>query len=214
MKLLSVALARTLWFLDVNELNPGGKDIFVHLIPALLDDYKFKIHPKPGEDFSQGMKFMQGEFVKDDGTVITVHVTLFTDGIAADTYSSTEDSDDFLNTALGNLPDLGFAYDPTMVRRKVHMSQLHVMCSKPLSALNPKLDELAFKISSGIGGASEFGFAAIEFWPDQTKAYKPVNFSFQRRIGDSFSDSRYWSQAPLSTAQHLELLEELEEILS
>src|SRR5882724_7314319 len=96
MKLLSVGLARALWFIDINELNPGGKDIYTHLFPSFVEDYKFKTFPKQGDNLSDGMKFTLGEWVKDDGTVLTVNVTVFSDGIAADTFSSTKDSEDLL----------------------------------------------------------------------------------------------------------------------
>jgi hypothetical protein len=152
--------------------------------------------------------------VKEDGTVIAVRLTIYSDGIAADTFSSTTDSEEFLTAALENLPEIGFAYDPAMVRRRAYLSQLNVMCSKPLSALNPKLNDFGARLSSSIEGNLEFAFAGIEFWPDQTKVFKPSTFSFQRRIGDPFSDSRYWSQAPVPTGRHLELLQELEAILS
>jgi hypothetical protein len=56
--------------------------------------------------------------------------------------------------------------------------------------------------------------AAIELWPDQAQALKPANFSFQRKIGEPSSSDRYWSQAAVPTDRHLELLEELEAILS
>ncbi len=214
MKLLSVALARSLWFVDVSELNPGGKDIFAHLLPALVDDYRFKVFPTEGEDFSQGIKLQQGEFVKEDGTVLSLNVTIFQDGIAADTYASTEDSDDFLEEAFQGLSDLGFVYDPGMIRRKAYLSHVNVTCAKPLSLLNPKLDDLAIQISSALGGSPAFGFAAIEFWPDQTQVYKPSTFSFQKRVGDHFEDNRYWSQAPLPTNEHLKLLDDLETMLN
>ena len=212
MKLLSVGLARAMSFLDMNELNPGGKDVFTHLLPALLDDYKFKTYPKPGDDLSQGMKLMNGEFVKEDGTVLAINITIFSDGIAADTFSSTKDSEDFLETALGDLPELGFAYDPEMVRRKTYLSQVNVKCSRPLRVLNPRLADFASRVSSAVGG-TVFDVSAIELWPDQTLAYKPANFSFQRKIGDPHDSNRYWSQAALPTDKHLELLEEFEALL-
>lgn len=214
MKLMSVSLARSTWIFDVNDLNPGGKDIFTHLFPSLVEDYKFKTHPKPGEDASNGLKFTQGEFVKDDGTVIIVNLTIWKDGVAADTFSSTSDSDEFLETVSRDLPQLGFTFDPGMINTKLYLSQLQVRCDRPISALNPKLSDLAAKITSAVGGETTFGFSGIEFWPDQTKLLKPAAFSFQRRIGDPFSANRYWSQAALSTNKHLELLEELEAILS
>jgi len=212
-KLLSVALARAIWFMDVNELNPGGKDIFAHLFPVLLEEYKFKTFPRPGEDFKDGMKLTGGEFIKDDGTVIALNVTIYTDGIAADTYSSTMDSEAFLSEALDDLHGLGFAFASDMVRRKGYVSQINVRCSRPLRALNPRLSEFANRISTAVGGTS-FNMAAIELWPDQSLVNKPANFSFQKKIGDPPDSDRYWSQAGVQTETHLALLEEFEAILS
>lgn len=212
MKLLSVGLARALWFMDVNELNPGGKDVFTHLFPAMLEDYKFRTSPTPADDPGQGLKFLQGEYLKQDGTVILVNVTVFNDGIAADTFSSTTDSEDFLSEALSSLPEVGFAYEPEMVRRKAYVSQLNVKCSKPLHTLNPKLVEFATKVSSAVG--TRFDMAAIELWPDQSLALKPANFSFQRKSGEPAESERYWSQAALPTDKHLELLRDLEALLA
>jgi len=213
MKLLSVALARALWFVDVNELNPGGRDVYAHLFPALVEEYKFKSYPKPGDDLTQGMKFTNGEFVKEDGTVLAVNCTVYTDGLAVDTYSSTDDSEELLKEFLTDLPDLGFAYNPDMIRRKSYVSYVNVKSSRSLHALNPKLAEFAKRLSAEIGG-TVFDLSAIEFWPDQTLVVKPVNFSFQRKLGDPHDSDRYWSQAALPTAKHLELLEEFEAILS
>jgi hypothetical protein len=213
MKLLSVGLARALWFLDTNELNPGGKDTFTHLFPSLLEDYKFRTYPKQGDDLSEGLKFTLGEWVRDDGTVLPLNVTIFKDGIAADTWSSTKDSEEFLEAVLAELPELGFAYDPEMVRRKAYLSQLNVKCSKQLHALNPGLIEFAGRVSSAVGGTA-FDMVAMELWPDQTQALKPANFSFQRKIGEPLNSDRYWSQAAVPTDKHLELLEYLETLLS
>jgi hypothetical protein len=211
MKLLSVALARTFWVFDPNELNPGGKDFFTHLFPSLIEDYKFKIYPKPGDDFAQGMKFVGGEFVKDDGSVLVVNATLFSDGISAETYSSTRDSEEFLGIALRELPDLGFAYDPEIVRRKMYLSQVNVKCAGTLHTLSAGLIDFAHRLSMAQG--TKFELDAIELWPDQTQANKPANFSFQRKIGEPPGSDRYWSQAAVQTETHLELLGELEAIL-
>jgi hypothetical protein len=213
MKILSVGLARALWFVDINELNPAGKDIFTHLFPSLLERYKFKTLPKQGDDLAEGMKFSLGEWVKADGTVLPLNITIFKDGIAADTRSSTNDSEQVLETALGQLPELGFAYDPEMIRRKAYLSQLNVKCSKQLHTLNPGLIEFARQVSVAVGGI-KFDMAAIELWPDQGQTLRPANFSFQRKIGECLDGDRYWSQAAVPTEKHIALLEQMEMLLS
>jgi hypothetical protein len=213
MKLLSVGLARVMLSFDTNELNPGGKDVFRHLIPAIAAACNFKTYPKPGEDFSQGLKFLNGEFIKDDETTLQVNCTVFKDGIAADTFSNTNDSQEFLNAILRTLPAHGFFYSPEMVRRTFYNSQLNVRCDKLLNALNPRLGDFSERLSAAIGG-TVFNFSAIEFWPDQSQVLKPVNFSFQQKLDDPLGSGRYWSQAALPTDRHLQFLNEFEALLS
>ena len=213
MKLLSVGLARAFWFLDVNELNPGGRDLFSHLFPSLVQEYKFKSYPTPNQGFADGMKFTGGEFEKEDGTVIALNVTIYNNGISADTFSSTNDSEEFLQRALLVLPQLGFAFENEMVRRKDYNSQVTVKFGSRLKHLDKKLAEFAKVLSSASGG-TEFDVSGIEFWPDQTLLNKPVNFSFQRKSGDPADSDRYWSQAGVPTNTHLKLLEKLEAILA
>jgi hypothetical protein len=213
MKLLSVGLAKAFWYMDVNELNPNGLDLFTHLFPSFVEDYKFKGYPVAGQDFKDGMKFTSGEFVKEDDTVIGLNVTVYTNGVTADTFSSTKDSEDFLREALDGLPQLGFAFDEEMIQRRAYNSQLTVKFSGRLEHLNPRLLEFANILSAASGGIT-FNASAIEFWSDQTILNKPVNFSFQRKSGDPSNGDRYWSQAGVPTDVHLKLLEELEAILS
>jgi hypothetical protein len=198
--------------MDISELNPGGKDIFSEVVPTWVEDYKFQTYPKPGGDFKEGMKFTNGLYINARGDTLPVALTIWKDGIAADTFSSTNDSDRFLVEALGMLREFGFAYDPEMVTRKGYLSQLTVRCSKDLNVLNPKLANFASALSSVSQTPCEF--AVIEFWPDQMQLFKPANFSFQKKMGEPLSGDRYWSQSGTPTDKHLELLEQLETLLS
>ena len=151
------------------------------------------------------MKFTLGTFTNSAKDDIQVGLTIFNDGILADTYSSTKDSDELLEHLAKLHIDLGYAFNPSMIRRKSHLSQVIVRCAKQLASLNPKLEAFAKRISEAGGGEPAFGCAVLEFWPDQTRSTKPATFSFQKRKGDAFNDDRYWSQAGLSTHKHLEL---------
>jgi hypothetical protein len=214
MKLLSVNLARTVWTFDVAEINPRGKNIFSDLVPELIARYNFKKAPEEGGDFSKGMIFTLGTFENRNHDDLQVGLTIWSDGIAADAYSSTDDSDEFLEGAIKVLPELGYHFEPAMVRYKARNSQVIVKCQNKLSTLNPRLDGFIKKLSASVDPQLVFECSAIEFWPDQTRALRPVNFSLQRKLGTAFSDNRYWSQAGMATQKHLELLEELEAILS
>jgi hypothetical protein len=214
MKLLSVQLARTIWTLDLAEVNPRGKNIFSDLVPKLIQEFKFKKSPEEGGDFSKGLVFTLGSFMNRNDDDVAVGITIFSDGVSADTYSSTDDSDEFLDVVSEILPQIGYSFDPEMVQRKAYNSQIVVRSEVNLSLLNPLFDKFAEKLSELSDPRVDFGFAAIEFWPDQTQTFKPVNFSLQRKNGTAFSDNRYWSQAGMPTQKHLEFLEELETTLS
>ena len=214
MKLLSVQLARTTWLLDVAEINPRGKNIFVDLIPALTTEFDFKAFPREGDDLKEGMKLTQGTFTNSKDDTLHVALTIWNDGMVADTFSSTTDSDEFLAQVAKLLPELGYAYEPAMVRRQAHLSQIFIRCAKRLAGLTPKLQDFSKKVSEASEGGAFYDCSAIEFWPDQTQTIKRANFSFQKRAGDALDDDRYWSQAGVHTKKHLELLEELEALLS
>jgi hypothetical protein len=157
-------------------------------------------------------KFSRGEYTNKDGDRLVVELTIFNDGIVADSYGSTQYCDDFLTEISEMLPNLGFVFDPEMVRSKFYLSQLFVKCSDRLVAISEKMAAFGDRISAMVG--QHFGFSAFEFWPEQTQTLKPANFSYQLKTGDPFSSSRRWSQAALPTDKHLELLQELETILS
>ena len=212
MKLLSVQLARAIWLADANEFNPRGLNMFAQLVPIWVERYGFKVYPKMGDDPSDGMKFSQGEFKSEALEPLVVSATVYNDGIIADTFASTKDSEDFLDEMLKSLPEFGLVYEPEMIRQKHYLSQVFIRTSARVVAVSEKLNMLASKVSETSG--QPFYLGAFEFWPDQTQSRKPANFSFQKKTGSSPADDRYWSQAPLSTNKHLEMLQELESILS
>jgi len=214
MELISVQLARSTWLADVNEFNPRGLNLFARLVPNLIEEYKFKVFPKEGDDFAQGMKFSKGEYVNQNGEALMVELVIFNDGVVDDTNASTQNSDDFLKGIAESLPNLGLSYNPEMIRTRVYLSQVFVRCSARMSAVSQKLSDFGRRLSGAVGQQSHFEFSAFEFWPDQTQSFKPAIFSFQRKTGTAFSENRYWSQAALPTDKHLELLDELEAILA
>jgi len=221
MRLLSVNLARSLWFFYLTELNPKGLSLYNIIIPLLVDAYKFKIYPSVNDVIDEskgGVKFEHGEFINNDGNPIAINMTVYTDGITADTRSSTDDSDAFLLEILTRLSE-EFNLPPykQALRGIAYASQLYITTDKSLELINPKLKEISEYLSTNIspvfGGIScELG--GISFWPDQTVTNKPFNFSFERILNVPFSEKKYFSAAPLPTDKHLELLNKLESILS
>jgi hypothetical protein len=214
MKLLSVQLARSTWLVDVREFNPRGLSPFASLVPALVQEYRFAEYPREADDPQRGMRFARGQYVTKAGETLAVDLSVFSDGVVADTTATTEDSDQFLDDITSLLPRLGYSFDVSSVRRRVYLSQLFVQSPLRLALVDPRLASFGKKLTEAVGHESRFEFSAFELWPDQTRVFKPAKFSFQRQLGDPPSGDRYWSQAALSTDKHLGLLGELEAALA
>jgi len=221
MELLSVTTARTLWFFEANDTNPRGLDLSLTVFPALIQKYNFANHPtredlyKPNRE--PGEKFIGGSFVNSEGRNITIHLTTFDDGFVAETRSSTRDSEDFL-TELTQwmVKDFGLTFRPDMIRRRGYVSELFVKSDYHVTGLTSELQRFADKLStfiSGPDGPILYEPSGISFAPNTSTALKPASLIFERAADASFSENRYFSKAPVQTDIHLELLNELEQIL-
>lgn len=220
MKLLSVKQARSIWLVPLVDLNPRGLNLLSFIRP-IIEKYKFVEVPiKPEElDLGKGVKFAGGSFQKDSQHDLSIDLTLFNDGLVADTRSSTNDSDAFLDELLTwAATDFGLVHYQEVLRSKVYLSELWVQTDKSLNSINPKLESFARRLTSLIVGHEYHPIAfetyGIWFWTDQTITNPPPPFKLERPEGIPFAENRYYSVAPLQTEAHLEVLEELESILS
>ncbi len=219
MKLLSVKQARSIWLVHLIDINPRGRSL-LPLISSINAKYKFLQFPTKAEelDLGKGIKFVSGSFQKDSQSDIIIDLTIFNGGLVADSRSSTEDSDAFLDEFLTWIAaDFGFVSYQEVLRSKVYLSELWVQTDKSLNALNPKLENFSEKLTSLIVGHSHhpiaFEASCIYFWTDPTVVDPPGPFRFERANDAPFYQNRYYSAAPLQTDVHLEMLIELESIL-
>ena len=97
MNLLSIGLARSIWLFQIAEWNPRGRAMHP-IFFSLMEQYKFLKAPKLDEiDWQKGIKFEDGTFKAKTGEELTVALTVYADGAVADTRSSTQHSDEFLD---------------------------------------------------------------------------------------------------------------------
>lgn len=205
----------------MNDLNPRGKSSEKNALLEIGKKYDFSIGPNAADlvvarEKNQPIKYFQGSFKPKKGDAVGVDLLIYRDGIVADTRSSTDDSNAFVDDLLTwASSEFGLLPHAEVVRNKYFVSDVHVTSDHFLSVLNPKLVNFAKTITGGakIPGA-DFELGAIGFWPDQNLPYQPIPFRFERAQGFPFSDMRYYSQAPLETDVHLSLLEKLEALLT
>jgi hypothetical protein len=105
-------------------------------------------------------------------------------------------------------------YTPSMVRRKVHVSEVVVTTSHNLAFLNPKLQQFCNLLSEACGEGLGFEPDQIGFGTDFERTPNPIRFRFERREGVAFGDNRYFSLAPTTSEKHQMLLESLEGLLT
>lgn len=223
MKLLSVKQARSIWFVYLIELNPRGLNL-ISIIKPVVEKYNFQIFPSNPEELGFGketreIKFRGGSFQKDLQHNISFDITIYNDGLLVDTRSSTYDSDIILEDFLNWIStEYGFVPYKEVLRSRVYLSELYVQTNKSLNLLNPKLEDLSKHLTSLVVGHEHhpitFETTGISFWTDPAITNPPSSFKFERVIDVPFNTNRYYSAAPLQTDAHLEMLEELESILS
>lgn len=220
MDLLSVNLARSVWLFNIDELNPHGKNILADLVDWLKETYHFEKGPDSLDALNEnkGLVLLNGEFQVRPEIFVQTNLTIFLDGIVAETRSSTSDTDAFVADALElATKEFSLTRRSDLIRQKLYVSELWMYCDRHLRELNPGLSQIAARIVDLIGSENKPHYepASMEFWsdPEGPQPARPP-FIFQRKNQAFFKENRYWSRAPLQTHDHLEILNDLEKLLS
>ena len=144
-------------------------------------------------------------------------LTVYTNGVAVDTHSSTDDCqailDDFLNVFR---EAFGANTEPY---RHFFVSQVVFHSNVKLCIIHPILQLIADKVASAterdMGQPIPFEASSISVGSDTSKVNIRVGpFTIERRIHVPFSENMYFSSAPLQTKAHLSLLQDVESALA
>jgi len=214
MEITAVLLARIVAFIEVQELNPKGKAYNPDIAAALVKRFNFQVYPTKPEDFdeSKGVQFAEGKFA--EGTIDRMQI--FTHGLMVDTRLSTDVSEKLLyDTLHWTKSELGLHFDERMIKRKGYGSQLTFESEMKMSQLNPEVgrisEAISSKLTAAMGQTVTYEPTALLFNLDQSQSkLMPGVFSIERRADIPFSDKKYFSNAPLATRDHIELLKAFE----
>jgi hypothetical protein len=161
------------------------------------------------------VEFRQGAF-KDTGIE---SFSIYGDGAVITSKSSTDVLDEFLKDVtewMGSA--LSLKRVETHLINTAYESGLLVRSEAPLlkalEALAPIQDLLAKSVKSAMGLESKIEPFGIAFGADHSliPGMKPVPFRLERRAGLGFDTNLYVSQAPLRTADHIRVLQQLEKL--
>jgi hypothetical protein len=219
MNLSSVALARSIWLFDINELNPSGRNIFPDAFAWLGERYIFQTFPKSTADVDaekKGYLFKTGTFAVSDGDTITVNFSIYNDGLVAETWASTEKGDLFLDEVLRLACNrYGLVRPPNI--KKQYFSEVIVKLDHPISnGVTPKVVAFCEMLNKLFTrhNLPTFEVTGIGFGLDTSRSsYKPPGLIIERKLGASFSENRFFSRSPFTTQDHLFIIEEFEKLL-
>lgn len=220
MQLLNVSIARSTWLFDMADLNPKGKSLFPELITWLKDNYEFEGVPKSISDVDEtkGLSFRQGSFQAQEEIFVDVHLTVYADGLLAQTNSSTKDADAFLKDVIDSLArDFSLSFDPTMIRDRIYLSELTVRLEHSLVKFNSVLAKFAERVTAActVKNVRPFEFGGLSFCTDTSASVvKLAPFFVERKQNAPFDENRFFSRAPLRQEDHLRLLQEFDDLLA
>lgn len=215
MNVLYVGLARTIWLFDFASLNPEGRSLR-EVLQEVAKRYQFAQAPQnelPVND-KRSLEFKAGRFIGTRKVPIMVGLDLYNDGLVADTTSSTDESTEFL---LDLTSWLAKTYN--LIIPKQHsinfLSQIDFQMDASLTDLNRRLQPFAANLEAFSNNRDRrYEVGSIQFWTEDVgKSGTSAPVKIERKISASFAAGHYFSQAPMQTNRHIELLNEFESIL-
>lgn len=235
MKLLHTKLARSIWLFDIRDLDPNGTEILGELIAWIKGRYKFASAPDPSNPVPTptppsvpaspqaqrgqapgGLLFERGRFVTKEQPISITSLRIYDDGLVVDVASSTADGDLFLSDLMnGAVTQFRLAQNPDVPSRRLYLSELIFRSDMELEALNQHLTSFARSLPSNVGGGRTLPFrvGAIAFWSEPNDAGQHRLIRIERQISKPFSEQRFFSDAPLPTDEHFQVLERFEQLV-
>lgn len=215
-------------FANIDEMSPQGGIHTPDILPMLAERYTFAFRPQLGDSLEQfrqnGMKFEMGKFVHDERESVITDFTIWNDGFVV-TATTTEDAESFLVDVLTwGKQKLNLRIDLGALGLRAYRSQVAVEFDRSLAQMLISLEPISNAYSEALRNAYDDGefpdtqvtSLKIDYdhavAPSAFQTFSP--FIIERRENHRFTDSVFWSQAPLQTKEHVKLLENFERLMS
>ncbi len=147
--------------------------------------------------------------------MLRITLTIYSNGFIAQSTTITQDTDLFLEQTLLRLAKEGIiVYKPEMIRKKHYTSE--VICRSELELMRfPDLSKACDLISNFVyKGAQPVGAVGILLDADPLAPGRQIRFRFERREGVPTAENQFYSLGPLSSDQHQQVLDAIEEALA
>jgi len=195
---------------EIFDLNPRGLVSYSDIARALVERYGFQNFPQ-SFDLSQGhegFEFSEGRWM---GIVIQ-KFTIFSTLLTLETRSDTDISKKILEDILvWGAENFKLKYNPEMISGFAYVSALTFYSDAPLLEGNTAMTNLAVRTGQLVSDIWKEpivyrGVSIAMGHSPLSRKYAIAMFTIQRRGDIKFSENKYFSEAPLPTNTHLELL--------
>jgi hypothetical protein len=201
----------------------------LELVDAVKRKYEFLKSPDLEKlpesfDFQVGKMRVGNRVIKIEQFIVS-YVGTQTTSLGAATRTSSDDAETFLEDFMVWAKS-EFGLDVTPVFSSAYHGQVEfVLDTDRLSNRFEELNELGKGITKiiegyGLKNCPPFELAGLTMHFDSSDpafaSIKPIPtaFAIERRVGARYAENKYFSQAPLKTADHRAVLEQLEKLLS
>ena len=219
MKIVGHALGIIVILFPPEEIRPTRGLPIAEAVISVRDRYGFLQAPnldRPISELDQeGYQFTGGTFVCRNENFTINEFTIYNDGISITSWNTDTSElffEDLMSWAREELEFRPFVHGPM----KIYRSNITVKFDQPLSQIIKGFDKFSNALSTALEMHTEFSMPVdlirIGMGVDQSKFGKlsQIPFSMERRIGVSFDEEWYFSEAPFPSKTHIRLLEELE----
>jgi hypothetical protein len=209
-------LARTLAYIELADLNPKGKVFLPDLIKEIAERYKFQRLPKFEEREKDGLVFEEGKI----GNKVIKKLTIFDLLIVLETASNTSDSKQLIEELLvWGAAKFDLNYHPNSITSFGYVSAVTFHSAVRILDVSPALRKIAKATGDAVSEMRKenlpYETTNITIGYDPQARKNPIaSFIITRRSETKFSENKYYSEAPLPTDLHVQLLEQYERDLN
>jgi hypothetical protein len=204
-----------------DEVAPERGLVHRDLITYIKTTYQFAVAPQLPANFPpalmQNLAFQSGFLISENSKLPIIQLALVANGDMV-TAQTTDVADVILDDLIGRLEtDLGYRYSSATKKQRFYHSELVVQFNTSIEDRVAGISKIAQILSREIKlpgyspSLKRLGFGQGDV--KQGVSFELVgksDFAIERRSGADYSENRYASTAPLTTAEHTRVLEVLE----
>jgi len=188
------------------------RNIFLpDLAEVIRETFKFVEYPKSVEDYrsQDGLSFRYGTFEQK----VIGELTIYNDGVIIKAPHESVCLDDAIDTLVKTLAAKFKAKVPDTFTR-FYNSRIEVKAAAEfglsLDVLQPIIAALKNAMAKNGMKIDRYETIGFSLGGEGEGHWKPGRFTFERRSNMPLADNMFYSEAPLSTADHMSLLRDLE----